>query len=232
MKRLLTTITWDLRLQMKYHIVTVYILVTALYCIIFLSLPIYKMQKVLISLVFADPTMLGFMFIGGLVLFEKSANTLQAVVVTPLCIWQYLFSKALSLTLISLLSSFVMVFVGHGTDFNAFYLFLAVVLSSVFFVFIGFVGVAWAKSLNQYLIYLPIFITPLYAPLINFFGEEENYWWYVIPTQASLVLFNATFEPVENWKMLYAVLYLSVWCFIVYKWAEKAFIKYIILGKK
>jgi len=189
MSRLLSTIIWDLKLALKYQIVTVAIAISVLYILIFRIVPGINYTPVLITLIFTDPTSLGFIFIGAMILFEKAANTLQAVVVTPLKPWQYLWSKALSLTLISVVCSFAMAFAGHGSGFRYLYLLLAVLLSSVLFIFIGFIGVARVKSFNQYIIVIPLFMAPAILPLLNFYGVTHTYLLYLIPTQGSLLLF-------------------------------------------
>jgi len=74
MKRLLATVLWDLRLQVKYQILTVAVIVTILYVAIFKLLVKDEFDELLVLLIFTDPAMLGFIFIGALVLFEKSSK--------------------------------------------------------------------------------------------------------------------------------------------------------------
>ena len=112
--KLLRTIIWDIRFALRYNIITVAIVITGLYTIIFKLIPGADITEVLVSFIFSDPTMLGFIFVGAMVLFEKDANTLQALTVTPIKPWQYLWSKAIALTLIALFCSIGMAFIGHG----------------------------------------------------------------------------------------------------------------------
>jgi fluoroquinolone transport system permease protein len=228
MKRLLSTIIWDLKLALKYQIVTVAIGISVIYMLIFRIVPGINYTPLLITLIFTEPTSLGYIFIGAMILFEKAANTLQAVVVTPLKPWQYLWSKALSLTLISVVCSFVMAFAGHGFEFRYVYLLLAVLLSSVLFIFIGFIGVARVKSFNQYIIVVPLFLAPAMLPLINLFGITNSYLLYLIPTQGSLLLFDAAFNQVLPWKILYSLVYLTLAVLVSYKIAERSFLKHIV----
>ena len=80
----------DLRLQVRYRIVAVAAMITALYAIGFQLAPERPSETVVVVLVFSDPTTIGFLFVGVLVLFERGAGTLGAVVVTPLSTAQYL----------------------------------------------------------------------------------------------------------------------------------------------
>ncbi|HYJ84999.1 MAG TPA: ABC transporter permease [Pyrinomonadaceae bacterium] len=230
MKKLLSTVMWDLTLAVKYNIVAAALLVTVVYTVLFKTFSFIHVDDILIILILSDPVMLGFVFIGVLVLFEKGANTLQAVVVTPLKAWQYLWSKTISLTLIAAACSFVMAVVGHGWKFNYLYLALAVLLSSALFVMLGFIGVARVSTFNQYIIIIPLFLTPMVLPFLNFFGVTDTYWFYLIPTQASLILFRAAFKNGSTLEIAYAVVYLGVCSALAYSLARKSFEVHIIRG--
>lgn len=228
MKRLLTTLLWDLRLELQYQIVTVAAIVTALYVLIFLNIP-GKYDDVLVTLIFSDPALLGFMFIGGLVLFEKGAGTLQVLVVTPLRTWQYLWAKTISLTLIALPCSLTMAWAGHGWQLHYLYFLVGVVLTSCLFVLIGFAGVARVKTLNQYLIIVPMFLIPFFLPLFNFFEVTDTLWFYLIPSQASLILLKAGFSSeIAAGDIIYAICYLIVCITLAYLFARFSYIKHVI----
>jgi fluoroquinolone transport system permease protein len=228
MKRLITTILWDLRLELQYQIVTVAALITTLYVLIFLNIP-GAYDQILIILIFSDPALLGFMFIGGLVLFEKGAGTLQALVVTPLRVWQYLWAKTISLTLIALPCSLLMTWAGHGWQLHYPYFILGVILTSSLFVLVGFAGVSRVKTLNQYLIIVPMFLTPFFLPLLNFFGITNTLWLYLIPSQASLILLEAGFSmEIAKGEIFYSIVYLLLCVGVAYYFAHASYIKYVI----
>jgi hypothetical protein len=50
----------------------------------------------------------------------------------------------------------------------------------------------------------------------------------LIPTQACLLLFEASVSKIENWQLIYAVVYLGALNFLVYKWAYSSYNKRII----
>ncbi|MBN2521305.1 MAG: ABC transporter permease [Bacteroidales bacterium] len=231
MKTLISTIIWDLKLQVRNNILTIAIFVAAIYTGIFLGFNLKGYDDVLIALIYSDPAFMGFLFIGVLVLFEKSANTLQALVVTPIKTGQYLFSKAISLTLIAMVVCFAMVFAGHGFRFNYLFFSLATFLSSILFVLIGFIGVAHVNTFNQYIIIIPLFLAPAALPFLNFFNATDTYWFYIIPTQASLLLFKAAFTSIPVFDLFYAIVYLLFSIGVAFVFAKKLFIKHIIRGE-
>jgi len=231
MKTLFRLILWDLKLQVRNSILTVAIFIAVFYTAFFLLLGLRGKDDILIALIFSDPTFMGFIFTGVLVLFEKSANTLQALVVTPVKIWQYLFSKAISLTLITSIICFVMVFTSHGFHFNYFWFTVATFLSSMLFIFLGFIGVAKVKTFNQYIIVIPLFIAPLSLPYLYFFGVSNSWLFYLLPTQGALLLFRGAFEKISLDNTIYAVVYLILSIWIAYRISKQLFLKHIVRGE-
>ncbi|WP_027003507.1 hypothetical protein [Hugenholtzia roseola] len=226
MKTLLQLTLWELRLQWRERILAVVMLITALYVALFSyfdNLP----TALVVLLISTDPTMLGFLFIGVIILFEKSANTIQSLLVTPIQKYHYLGAKALSLTLVALVASTIMAWAAQK-NCNYFVLALAVCLSSFHFVWIGFLGVARVKTINQYFFIFPFLLTPLMLPLLNFFGLTDSLWLYVFPFQACLLLFQAAFEPLQTWQWLYALLYLPLSTALIYYAAEIFYTKYLL----
>jgi fluoroquinolone transport system permease protein len=227
-KKLLRIIAWDIRFALRYHIITVAIVITMLYTFIFKIIPGADIMEVLVSLIFSDPSMLGFIFVGAMVLFEKDANTLQALTVTPVKPWQYLWSKAISLTLIALVCSIGMAYIGHGFGIRLIFFIPAVVLTSFIFTFIGFIGVSRVKNFNQYIILIPLFLLPTILPLADFYGIVRSPVFYLIPTHGSLLLFKAAFKEVGSLNILYSVVILCITVWITYRIAERHYLKYIV----
>jgi fluoroquinolone transport system permease protein len=221
-------IGWDLRLQARHQVVTVAVVVSLAYAILFRAVPAELADPLTVMLVFSDPTVFGFLFVGVLVLFERGAGTLEAVVVTPLSPGQYLWwSKAISLTLIAMGGGLVMAIGGHGLAFSAAPLLAGLALTSVLFVFIGFAAVMRIRTLNAYLLIVPQFLLPLTLPLLNYSGLVESWLFYLIPTQGTLVLFERAFTPRPAWEWFYAVGYLGLAAWAAYRWALRSFETYV-----
>lgn len=214
---------WDLRLQARYQIVTVAVVVTAAYAALFRAVPASRATEVLVTLVFSDPTMIGFLFVGVMVLFERGANTLEAVVVTPLSASQYLWSKAISLTAIAVPCGLAMALAGRGPRFDAVALVAGIALTSLLFVLLGFVAVARVRTVNAYLLIVPVFLAPLNLPFLGYLGIVESPLLYLLPTQASLVLLDSAFAARPAWELAYAVGFLALWIALALRLALRAF---------
>lgn len=225
--RILTrAVFWDLRLQLRYQIVTVAVAVSVLYEVLFRLLPAARSDEVTVLLIFADPTTIGFLFVGVLVLFERGAETLYAVVVTPLSPGQYLWSKAISLTSISVLCSLFVAVGAKGTAFNPLPLLFGVTLTSLALVFVGFVAVARVQSVNEYLLIVPMYLVPATLPILALAGIESPLF-YLFPTYGTVLLLEAAFHPVSVWQLGYAVAVLAASVVGAYVWALRAFDRHV-----
>ncbi len=220
-KSLFHLIKWDFLFSLRYQIVTVAAVIAGLYSIILGMLP-DNADTFLILIIFSDPTFLGFLFIGVIVLYEKSSNTIQALSITPAKLGNYIISKSMVLTLIAIFAAMVMAVSTKGFQFNSIYLLLAVILSSALFILLGYVGISKVKTFNQYILVIPMFFTPAVLPLLEMFGFVSSPVFYIIPTKASLLLFEAAFGRISIHEFIYCIVYLSAWIFFSYKWAFKA----------
>ena len=232
MKVLFSTIRWDLCLLLKYQIITVAAIITLFYVSVVLFFPVEIPEKIVLYIIFTDPTMIGFIFIGAMVLFEKTANTLEVLSITPMKVWQYLLSKAIALTLVALVSGLIMAFAAFQTDFNIIYMVVAISFSSVMLIFIGFIGVSRIKTLNQYILIIPIFLLPVALPILDFLDIVTSPLFYLIPTQASLILFEASRNEVSILNQVYSITYLLAWVIFTFYLARNHFIVYIKKGKE
>ncbi|MDX9846382.1 MAG: hypothetical protein RBT74_05320 [Tenuifilaceae bacterium] len=220
MKTLFKLLRWDLLLLLKYGILPVAMGIGALYIglVYLLSIPSY----IIVMLIFSDPSMMGFIFVGVMVLFEKQAGTSSALVVTPLQPWQYLLSKSISLSIPAVIVALAMVFASQsGGSYSL--VTVAVVLTSILFLLLGFVGAQRVKTFNQYILIIPMFLMPFCIPLIDFFGLWKSQMMWIIPTHSSLKLLTAAFETVATWEILLSVLILLISIYIAWRWALKVY---------
>ena len=231
MTQLKTMLKWDVILQSRYKIIHLSILSVIIYYISLVAIPSMNTTEFKTLYLFFDPTLIGIMFIGALVLFEKTENTLQALTVTPMETRTYFLSKIISLTVLSVVSAFLFLFLAHGIDFQYGYMIAGIVLTSVFLILLGFLLVARCKSINEYLVIMMMaFLLLFVPPLLDITGIYQNVIFYLWPSQASFLLFNGVFGTVSLNDTIYAVIYLIIWIVGCYYLAKKAFYKHIVVG--
>ena len=235
MSNLKNMLKWEFILLYRYKIIHISILSVILYFLSTQAVESLKGQTQVHSvLLFFDPAVIGIVFVGALVLFEKAENVLQSLVVTPMRTDDYLLSKILSLTILSIISASIfmtLMFVFNETEFNIVYLITSIILTSVMLILVGFILVSRVQNVNGYMLGMIIgFLVLTFPPLLDLFKLFENPVFYLWPTQASFILFDGVFNAsaLEIWEVIYGIIYQVIWIAVLYLFAKKAFYKYII----
>jgi fluoroquinolone transport system permease protein len=236
MNNLKNMLRWEFLLLYRYKIIHISLLSVLLYFLSTQAVESLQGQTQVHSvLLFFDPAIIGIVFVGALVLFEKSENVLQALVITPMKMDEYLLSKLISLTILSLISAFVfmiLMMVFNQTAFHIPFLIIGIILTSVMLILLGFIIVARVQSVNGYLLGVVIsFMGLSFPPLLHVFKLFESPIFYLWPTQASFILFNAVYESAqfELWEIAYGIGYQLLWIGILYILARKTFYDYMIV---
>lgn len=231
MTQLKTMLKWDVILQSRYKIIHLSILSVIIYYMSLVAVPSINTIEFKTLYLVMDPTLIGIMFVGALVLFEKTENTLQALIVTPMETRTYFFSKIISLTVLSLVSGFLFVFLAHGIQFHYLYMIAGIVLTSIFLILLGFLMVARCKSINEYLgLMILAFLLLFVPPLLDISGIYEHVVFYLWPSQAAFLLFDGVFGTVSFFDTAYSIIYLTIWIIGFYVLAKKAFYNHIVAG--
>jgi len=235
MSNLKNMLRWEFTLLSRYKIIHISILSMILYFLTTQAVPDMNKPIFHTMLLFFDPAIIGIMFIGALVLFEKSENVLQALVTTPMRTDDYILSKITSLTILSIISAAIFVILLNifgGIDFNIQYLAISIILTSVMLILLGFILVSRVNSINEYLLAMLVsFLGLLFPPMLQLSGLYENVLFYVWPTQASFILFTGVFNAtsLELWEIVYGICYQVLWIGLLYFLAKKVFYKHIVL---
>ena len=224
MKLFLNAVKWDSVLLLRYGIVTVASVISLIYSGVFLAMDTHGMEKLIAFLIFSDPVMYGFLFTAVMILFEKDARINQVLAITRLTSRQYILSKATAFTLLALACSLLILLSARPEQLHLIWFIPAVVLSSVLFVFVAIIGVSYVRNFNQFILVIPLVLAPVCLPLIDFFNISHSWLFYLIPTQASLLLFKGSVDSIESWQVIYSFVYLIVCIYLTYQWANRVYI--------
>jgi fluoroquinolone transport system permease protein len=234
MSNLKNMLKWEYTLLYRYKIIHISILSVVLYFLTTQAIPDMNNTVFHTLLLFFDPATIGIMFVGALVLFEKSENVLQALVITPMKTNEYLLSKIIALTILSIISASIFVtlfYVFNNVNFNVVYLASGIILTSILLILAGFIFVSRLNSINEYLLAMVIlFLGLTFPPMLHLSGLYENVIFYLWPTQASFMIFIGVFNAasLEAWEIIYGIGYQIFWIVILYYFAKIAFYKYIV----
>lgn len=228
MDGLANALRWELSLQARSFIYPATVVSTLMICGFILVLPVVSLPPHWVTFfVFMDPAMIGLSFVGAIVLMEKTEGTIHAVGVSPMRPWVYVASKTISLTMLTFASGVAVALVAADT-FDAVKLLLALTLSSVVAVLVGFACVARVPSMNKLTITLLWVSMIAYAPLLAHFDVLPAVITplvALIPSYAVLIALTDAIDPsaVSRFEQVYAYTYLSLWCFVGWWWALREF---------
>lgn len=229
MRQLSHLLKFDFLLVNKNKIITISLIVTAIYVGVFKALAAMgNIEKFLVLVIFNDPALLGFLFVGVMVLFEKNENTLQALTVTPIKISNYIISKSIVLTVVSLVCCYAMVIAGYGLEFNFVHFTFGTILTTLIFSMLGFVAVAGQTSFNKYILRALGIILFLTLPFLGYFDVVPKMWFVLFPTQPAIDLYNLSFAT-ETTTVEIATAYALClfWVVVTFYWAKYSITKKI-----
>jgi fluoroquinolone transport system permease protein len=184
--RLGALVRHDARLQFRYGIHAAYAVVVAIYVGVLLSARDQFPAWVTAFIIFSDPAVLGFFFLGALMMLERSEGVRNALATTPISPLDYLWAKMLTLTGLALVAGLAL-FGAHGSG-NLPLLLAAIALTSIQFIGIGVPIALRFRTVSGYLLGSTGFLTPIIAPALLAFLEPFPPWLAIIPSISQLRL--------------------------------------------
>lgn len=224
-----SALAYDVKLQFRHGFYYVYFVIGALYIVLLRLLPEPYRETADVVLTFTDPSMLGFFFIGGLVLLEKGQNIYDSLFVTPYTPGEYIASKSLSLTLLSMGTSYAVHAGAFGFGDNPLSFLAGVGLTSLFFTWIGLGVAVRCKTVNGFFFRSSVVSFVFVLPLFETVGLWSSPLFGILPSKASLLLLGSVFTPIRWAEYAYAYGLLAAWCALAYLWARRSFHRFIVL---
>ncbi len=229
MKRLMSTIICDIRSQFRNGFYYAVAFILAGWALLITQVPAIDWGMLMPALVLGNLIVSTFYFIGGLVFLEKEEGTLEALVVTPLTIWEYLASKVISLIGLSLVENLIIIGLAGGMKFWVLPMVLGISLASAIYVLTGFMAVARYDSINEFIFPSVLYTVVLVLPMLHYFGIWESRLFFLHPLQPSLILMKAAFMPVNSWQLVYGVVSSALWIVILFLASNRSFHSFVVL---
>ncbi len=221
MNRLLSSIKYDMLFQYRQGFYIAYGFVTLFYVILLKLLPEEFAQAIFPFILFTDISVLGFFFIGGILLLERGQSSLDALFVTPLRVSEYLLSKVISLSLLATMATVILfVVVSHELSFLPTLIIL--VWANMFLYTLLGIGISSkVKSVNHYfMLGVPVGMI-LFLPLLTYFDLIELPFLYLLPTEPTLEMLTGKFSPLS-------ISILVIWMILAWFIGHMMFIKNIV----
>ncbi|HUH07405.1 MAG TPA: hypothetical protein VML96_06310 [Egibacteraceae bacterium] len=193
--RVLAAVRLDLRLQVRYGIAQAASVVTLLWIVVLRALPDPARQVAVPLVIFGDLAIIGFFFIGGMVLFERGEGTLSALAISPLSPGEYLAARLFSLTSLALASSLV-VLAATAWDLRPGLAATgaSVAVLSIISLLVGFVTVAPFDAVSRYMIPSVAPLLLLGAPLLARLDLIGGPLLFLLPSHGAMVFLSAAFD--------------------------------------
>jgi fluoroquinolone transport system permease protein len=166
-----------------------------------LLLPVVLLENVLINT---------FYFVSALLLLERLEGTFTAQSVTPLRTDEYLTSKVLTLTALSVVESLLIATAVAGFEIRVVWMILGVVLAATLFCLTGIALVSRYGSINEFILPSVLYSSLLSLPILGFLGVGARGWYLPHPIQGPLDLIQ-TRSPLNAGGLAYAAGYPLLW---------------------
>lgn len=194
-KRFMNALRADIIFQFKQGFYYVYIFMTAIYMVVLTKIQDGAVKTVATSLaVFSDPSLIGFLFVGGIAMLEKTQGVLKYLAVTPLEAREYLLSKAASLSLVSLFAGCSITLACFRGPVNWAVLVPGILLTSGFCTLFGFVAAAKSRNVNEYYVRMVPYLLFLVLPCFSVIGFSFDWVFGIFPGVAGLRLIMGAYR--------------------------------------
>jgi fluoroquinolone transport system permease protein len=217
----------DLRLQRRYGLVQAGLIVAALWIVLLRLLPAEARSVAAPLVVFGDLAVVGYFFVGALVLFEKAEGTLAGVAVSPVRPWQVVAGRATSLTLLAALLTVAVVGLGHDGRAHVGLLAAGVVLCSVTAVLVGMAVVAPFASVSRYLMPAVVPLIVLGLPLLDALDCLPAAAVAALPTGGSWLAVEAAFSGERGGWLVIGLVANTAWIGVAGRLAVHQYRRYL-----
>ncbi|WP_167958170.1 hypothetical protein [Anaerosporobacter faecicola] len=207
----------EIRMQVKNGMYPVYIIVNLIYIFALGYVPDGWKETVAILLILSDPTFLGMIFVGGILLLEKNNSIPKGIGVSPIGSGGYILGKCFSLLLITAITANCILVAGKIPI--RLWKELAILLTALLFTMIGMILSTFSKSLNHFIaLFIGATVIGVLPIVLGcYFPDQLLLKW--IPTFALFrVLIQDGFQLTSNIKVLtmgenlFFCLELVIWC--------------------
>ncbi|NJJ42107.1 ABC transporter permease [Paenibacillus apii] len=221
---------FDIRFQWRHGFYWVYIVVCAFYLVLLHFIPDGYREKVIILLTFSDPSALGLILAGGIVLLEKDQGIHDPLFVTPIRVREYLLSKAGSLSVLSLSAAWGIHVAASGIPVSPLAFSVGIVLTSSLMTLLSIGVVARCQTINSFILLSQAYALPFVLPLLGYLNIWNSGLFLALPTEGTLRLLNGAFSAISITDYLYSIGILLIWNVVVFVWAKRSCEHHVLMS--
>ncbi|HLG59118.1 MAG TPA: hypothetical protein VI485_27495 [Vicinamibacterales bacterium] len=221
MTRLAATVGADVRVQFRngFYLATAFVVACSVVLLRWLPpesaallLPVVLLENIVVNT---------FYFVSALLLLERGEGTFAAQSVTPLRADEYLASKVLTLTALSLVESLLIAAAVAGLDGRLVVMSIGITLAAVLFCLSGVALIVHYESINEFIMPSVLYTAVLSLPVLGYFGVGAREWYLPHPIQGPLELMRLQ-TPSTPGGLAYALGYPLLWIVPASFWSRRA----------
>jgi fluoroquinolone transport system permease protein len=226
--RIRTAVAFDIRFQWRHGFYGVYLIVCAFYVVLLHFIPEEYQEKSTVVLTFSDPSALGLILAGGIVLLERDQGVHDPLFITPIRLREYLLAKAGSLSILSLVAAWAIHGAANGLPVSPVAFSLGILLTSSFMTLLSIGVVARCQTINSFILLSQLYALPFVLPLLGYLGIWNSRLYWLFPTEGTLRLLQGSFKAVPAGHYLYSIVILMIWNIVVYVWAKRSYENHVL----
>lgn len=204
--------------------------ITVFYVLLVYSIKDFaNLEKFITLLIYNDPAIVGFIFIGMSIILEKDQNVLPALFVTPLNRHLYLVSRIITLSAIGFFGAFAIVLAAKGTSFNLILFSVGAFATCILFCLVGIFVVSYTTEILHFLLRAIPLLIFMSLPLLNYFELTDITFLNLFPVQGGLnLMVNSYREQPNLGEVIFGFILIAVWTPLIYWFVYRIFVKKII----
>jgi len=226
----LKQIKWQFLIFQKNNLITMIVGITAFYVLIIYFLRDFEsLEKFITLLLYNDPAVVGFIFIGISIILEKDQEVLPALFVTPLSQHVYLLSRITTLSFIGFLGALAMVLTAKGTSFNLIHFSIGAFSTCVLFCLVGIFLVSYTTEILHFLLRSAPLLIFMSLPLLNYFELTDLGIFKLFPVQGGLnLLVNSYGQSPVFGELIFGYISIAVWTPLLYWLVYRTFVSRMV----
>lgn len=228
----------ELKRLLKYKIFTVGLVVSFIWILIIALIEKEEIEPLLPLLIGMDASIMSIILLAASFYFEKQEGTIKTILVAPVKLIDVLIAKVTSVTIMSLISAFLVaisVLLIHKIEINLLLLFIYIVIIVVSHGAISFTITLFTKDFGSMMglfgSFVLISFIPAFLIFMNLIPQGLDKILLISPFQSSELLLKSLITKTDLVYVIIALIYLILLGAILYKFVVyKKFKKYVMEG--
>ncbi len=230
MIELFRQIKWQFLIFQRNNLITMIVGITVFYVLImYLIRDSAGVEKFITLLIYNDPAIVGFIFIGISMILEKDQEVLPALFVTPLNHHIYLISRIITLSAIGFFGALAMVLTAKGISFNVLHFSVGAFSTCVLFCLMGIFVVSYTTEVLHFLLRAVPLLIFMSLPLLNYFELTDLSFLKLFPVQGGLnLMVNSYRESPDFGEIIFGYFSIAFWTPLLYWFVYRIFMARVV----